>query len=228
VSKRPRPIRYGYAGAALLVVLVAYCLWQYRHDWMFRNAAALQFHEFFASSRARQLLLIGDSNISGLSCVNRFAGWDILNLGVPGLRAETLRGYVESHASRWPRFDAAILWIGINDLRTAAGAAPAAAEDTVAILAVLKSVSARLAMVQQPLLPASQGDPGRTLVNRAVTTMNSLIVQRLSTNLAAIIAPFADQKESGSTAFFIDDLHLNAQGYRRVCDEAGRWLAANG
>ncbi len=211
----------------LAVIGGFYCLWRYRHDGLFRSVIALELYEIRDYPTNRRLLLVGDSNISAMSCEHEFSGWHVLNLGIAGLQAKTLRNYIDRSALRGSQFDAAILWIGINDLRVDASAAHAVAADTMVILTALKSISRRLALVQQPLLPIIQNEEHHAFLNRGVVAMNAAIGDQMPKNLATIIVLFPDEKDGGAPTSFADGLHLGAHGYERVCKEAGRWLAAN-
>jgi lysophospholipase L1-like esterase len=212
----------------LVIVLLGISIsfiWRYRHDGFFRNEVALRLYALSTSRYDRRLLLAGDSNVARMSCPGDFEAWRILNLGVPGLLTETMLGYIGAHRQELLRFDAAILWIGINDLRRDPDNAAVTAQNVLAILSELSTVSTRLAVVRQAPLPEGQDAARTARINRQLAAMNAIIADETPPKLATIIAPFATDTGVRWKNFYIDDLHLNARGYGRVCAEAGRWLS---
>jgi lysophospholipase L1-like esterase len=211
--------------AVLIICIGLSSIWRYRHDRFFRNEVVIRLYALTTPRHERKLLVIGDSNIASMSCAGDFAGWRVLNLGVPGLRAVEMLGYISARAKVLPRFDAAILWIGVNDLLFDQGSAADAARNVLAILNELATVSARVAVVSQALLPNGE-DAGLTArINRDLVAMNATIAQDLRPGAATVIAPFTADAAVRWEDFYSDGLHLNARGYGRVCAEAGRWLS---
>jgi lysophospholipase L1-like esterase len=213
----------------LTVVVGGYFGWRYRHDGMLHNDIALRLFRLSTTSDDRKLLLIGDSNIASMSCGGRFPGWRVLNLGIPGLRSQYLLAYIQAHAQEWPRFDAAVLWIGINDLRPGRMNPVDTAQNVAAILKDLAELTAQLAVVSQPPLPGGPDGLQAVGVNRDVAAMNMIVRRQTPPDLATVLTPFpSDAGVSMSEFFSHDGLHLNERGYDRVCTETGRWLSARG
>ena len=159
----------------------------------------------------------------------RFPGWRVLNLGIPGLLSEALLGYIRAYAQDWPRFDAAVLWIGINDLRSGRMNPADTAQNVAAILKDLAALTAKLAVVSQPQLPVELDGVQSARLNRDVFVMNTIIQKQTPPDLATVLTPFPSETGANGPEFFSGDgLHLNERGYDRICTETGRWLSAHG
>jgi len=217
--------------AALLAMLLlgtgGYFTRLYRHDAFFRNEVALRLYALSSSPHDRKLLLIGDSNVGLMPCAGDFAGWRILKLGVAGARSGPMLGYIRAHAQAWPHFDAAILWIGINDLRFDQGNGTEVARNVLATLGELATVSDRLAVMRQAALPDRADAALSARVDREVVAMNTQIAEATRPKEAAVIAPFPNEAGTDPEDFESDGLHLDARGYARACAEAGRWLSGH-
>ena len=212
---------------ALLAVGVLAVRRHYLDDPFFRSEVNLRLYILSTLRSERRLLLVGDSNVGVMSCVSDFAKWDVLNLGIFGLRSGRMLDYVRSHVQAWPRFDAAILWVGINDLRFDNVNGTEVARNVLAILSGLSVASSRLALVRQVPLPEGRDTGYSTRVNQEVAAMNAILTEEVRPELATIIVPFPDESAGRWEDFASDGLHLSARGYSHVCAEVGRWLSYN-
>ena len=219
--------------AVLLGILILgagiFSIWRYyNYDVFFRSEIVVRLYALSSSPQEHRLLLVGDSNVGLMyHCGDDFAGWRILNLGVAGLRSGPMLGYIRAHALAWPHFDAAILWIGINDLYHDQGNGVEVARNVLASLGELATVSSRLAVMLQAPLPEGTDAAFSARIDRDVVAMNTMIAQAARPKAFAVIAPFPNEAAIGWEDFESDGLHLNARGYARVCAEAARWLSGH-
>lgn len=212
------------AAFAIAVSLGGYFVWIYRHDRSFRNTFSLHLFALLPRPGLQNLLLIGDSNIASLNCPMAFSRWHVLNLGFPGIRSQQLGNYLGAHLKDFPRVDASVLWIGLNDARPRNLNSEDVWQYEKRILDDLSKISNTVAVIAQPLLPNEGGDPGIDNTNRHIAELNSMIAGSAGRRFA-IIFLFAGDADQVN-AFSADGLHLNDTGYHKVCSTIGRWLGS--
>lgn len=199
---------------------VAYhLLWLYRHDAFFRNGVALRVYKLTTSEFDRRVLLVGDSDIAGMSCGANFTGWKVLNLGVPGIKTQQMRNYITTIFGELPKVEASVLWVGINDLRMDVDPEDVIRNELL-IMSDLSGISRRQAVVMQPSLPEGDGLFASKRINMQLLRVNKeLSVAASARHIAPLTLPIAMDK-----LLFEDGLHLSAAGDQRVCTEIERWL----
>jgi len=209
---------------AVVAAIAACPVWKWRHDAIFSNRLTLLVYRLSASVHDRRLLLLGDSNVAYMDCSPQLTGWHILNLGVSGIQTDQLLRYLNGLRPNLPQFDAAVLWVGVNDALWGGIVAEDSARNVLAALDALSAVAKRRALVSQPLLPAGS-EVRSASANPEIAAMNMMLAQQTKADLATVITPFSSEPLATQRDLFRDGLHLTASGYGRVCAEIARWLA---
>lgn len=213
--------------AVFLVLTAGYVARAYRTSSHFRNDVKAALFDLTRSGADRTLLLLGDSRIDAMSCATDFAGWHVLNLGVPGSRASDWSTFVMTGANLG-RFDAAIVWVGINDILHSKRSGRTVAHDVLTLLQGLDAVSQRIALIdaRDALAEIDTGLPEE--IRQELFALQATLVSDLDTGRVSLLTPFESKPNAVRAKFYSDAIHLHDRGYQVLCTELGRWLVDHG
>lgn len=218
-NRRPR---FWRACAATLAVAAAAALsiLAYRSSSTVRNVAKIAAFRLRALPEDRKLILLGDSRIASLGC--QFAGWRILNLGIAGSTAEQWAGMTDRYAHFVGRFEAGVVWVGINDILWTSHKTGNIGRDLVKTLYNAKQLSDRVLLLNQTVNPAtSMMSPH---LAEEIREVDEAVVNDPIARSVSIRFPFARKTTSELPSLFLDNIHLNDQGNRELCFELEQWL----
>jgi lysophospholipase L1-like esterase len=212
---------------ALLVLITCYVVRAWRTDSNFRNNVKSLLFELSASDEDRTLLLLGDSRIVSMSCPSDFSGWRVLNLGVSGSTASDWSAYLLARA-KLRHFDAAILWVGINDILNFGRAASSVVDDEVSLVSYLDNIAQRVALINPTDTKDGSHEEISERIYERMRQLANLPESGANSERVSIITPFESSSEDNRGDFYADYVHLNEGGYRVLCAQLGKWLANNG
>jgi lysophospholipase L1-like esterase len=192
---------------------------RYRYDLTFSQRTKWRIFSALYKSAERKLLLVGDSRVVALSCPAAFSGWRILNLGVSGSTAGQTLDLLKPNLAYFGKFEAAIIWTGINDVRFGRDA-ESVIDNIVAVLDLLASSSRQVLLLGQ--FPMREDDPAAEKINRVLQIINHTAAARTAARGQHFMLP---QVTNGKPELYADAIHLNDRGNQLVCAEIGQWLA---
>jgi lysophospholipase L1-like esterase len=216
-----------FLATAFLVLLASlsvggYVGWAHFKNSHLRNELKILRYTLSVFSNDRRLLLIGDSRVAAMSCANNLPGWRALNLGIHGSRADQWSAFLRRE--NLPRFDAAVLWVGINDILHTKRAGESIARDVASLIHTLNLVSSRVVLISSKDALAS--------TNIALPHWADHELEVLEETLAATVnadhlVPFASAPYATRDYFYVDAVHLSNRGYQVLCAELEKWLAGH-
>src|SRR5262249_511660 len=126
------------------------------------------------------------------------------------------------------RFDAAIVWVGINDILHFKRAGRAVAHDVLTLLQGLDAISQRIALInaRDALAEIDTGLPEE--VRQELFALRATLVSDLDYGRASLLTPFESNPNAEHAKFYSDAIHLNDRGYQILCAELGRRLVDHG
>jgi len=213
-----------FASIVLLgAFLVIFSLRLYRHNNQFRSDIKWNLFAVTAFGADHKLLLLGDSRIESLTCAQDIVGWRVLNLGVSGIGSEGVATYVAPRLHNLVSFDAIVLWVGVNDIARKWQATDVASRVT-SLLQQLKRARARIGVIEQIYILNRAQDPEIDRANRELTALNEMLARRVDPNRISILKPFGTMPIDSFSKLYSDNLHLNEQGNKVLCEGISRWL----
>jgi lysophospholipase L1-like esterase len=165
------------------------------------------------------------SRIESLECAQYFAGWATLNLGVSGMTSHRLAKFVASRRNGLTRFDAIVLWIGVNDILRGRPVADTS-DDTLSILRELESSTTPIALLEQINVVNSWNQVRLERVNVELTKLNDTLADASDGARMRTLKPFGDIPLGTQSPLYSDSVHLNDQGNKIICSTLDKWLAA--
>jgi lysophospholipase L1-like esterase len=174
-------------------------------------------------SDARKLVFVGDSRVASLQCQKELSAWHVLNLGFAGETSEQSLGLVQRHFGILPKFRAAVVWVGVNDV-ILGSETHRVVEDTVALIDIIHRSSEHVLLLGQ--FPVRTGDRYAQSINLRLNNINEEMSKAAAAHdYDVVLLPLKDS-DPWQSEFYLDALHLNANGNQLACKTIANWLAA--
>jgi lysophospholipase L1-like esterase len=216
-----RHLGLAVGGAVLFagMLLAVYGVRQYQRNADFRNEASIFLFKLTASSD-RKLLVLGDSRVPALTCDREFRDWQLLNLGVGGATSDDIAHFIAEHANWLAGFQAAILWVGVNDVGSFHHEPTFVAKN---ILDILRRIGAwRSLIIAQIKLGPGADAATRNEIDARLGEINEILAETVKEDGVSMLTPF--EAIRNTAGLYLDALHLNEEGYRQLCPKLGEWL----
>jgi hypothetical protein len=98
------------------------------------------------------------------------------------------------------------------------------ASQVTSLLQQLETARVRIGVIEQIYILNSAQDPEIDRANRELTAFNEMLAGRVDPNRISILKPFGTMPIDSFSKLYSDNLHLNEQGNKVLCERISRWL----
>ncbi|MGQ0456057.1 MAG: SGNH/GDSL hydrolase family protein [Hyphomicrobium sp.] len=210
--------------AVVAVVLCGFSAWTYRYDHNIRDGIRVSLFHWASGRKSKKLLLLGDSRINSLNCRQVLADYNVLNLGVPGLKTHELLQNIAERRLLRKRFSAIVVWIGVNDFLHLQRDSKSVSRDLKTIAMLIMSKADRVAIIDQ--IPIAQGRETEVAraINLELMRVNDVLKSDLAGSEVRHISPFERVPGQDIAENYSDHVHLSTKGNARLCGAMAAWL----